>query len=107
MKDIIIDFQKFWECKVQLTLAINFFSTKIVDKERVMHSKSDNAQIKTYDNGNGFVDELFESLFSRYQIGLETTIRINNFIFDSVKLFYYEFHKISFKRGISYIESLG
>ena len=61
----------------------------------------------TYDNGNGFADELFESLFSRYQIGLETTIRINNFIFDSVQLFYYECHKINFKRGTSYIESLG
>ena len=52
----------------------------------------------TYDNGNGFADELFESLFSRYQIGLETTIRLNNFIFDSVQRFYYECHKINFKR---------
>ena len=29
----------------------------------------------TYDNANEVVDELFESLLSRYQIGLETSAR--------------------------------
>ena len=39
-------------------------------KERVMHSKSDNIEFISYDNKNEVVNELFESLFSRYQIGL-------------------------------------
>ena len=35
----------------------------------------------TYDNRNDVVDELFESLLSRHQVGLETTMRGNNFIY--------------------------
>ena len=41
----------------------------------------------------------------RYKIGLETSTRGNNFIFDSVQLLYYKCYKINFKRGRSYIES--
>ena len=32
-----------------------------------MHSKSDNAEIMIYDNEHEVIDELFESLFNRYQ----------------------------------------
>ena len=46
-----------------------------------------------------------ESLFSRYQIGLETSIRGSDFIFDSVQLLYYKYHNINFKCGGSYIDS--
>ena len=53
-----------------------------------MHSKSDNIELMPYDNANEFVNELFESLLSRYQIVLETSMRGNDFIFDSVKLLY-------------------
>ena len=45
------------------------------------------------------VDELFESLCSRYQGNLETSIRRSGFIFDSVQLIYYKCHKVSFRRG--------
>ena len=47
-----------------------------------MHSKSDNMEIMIYDK----VGELFESLLNRYQIGLETSMRGSNFIFDCVNL---------------------
>ena len=59
----------------------------------------------SYDNANEIVNELFESLLSRYQICLETSMRGCDFIFDSVQLLYYKCHKISFKRGGSYIDS--
>ena len=65
MRDII-DLQKFGTWNVQLTVAINFISSKDVDEERVMHSNSDNTEFMTYDNENDVVDELFESLSSRY-----------------------------------------
>ena len=54
---------------------INFNSSKDVDEERVMPSKSNNTEFNTYDNANDVVDELFEPLLSRYQIGLETSVR--------------------------------
>ena len=59
-------------CKVQLTIEINFISTKNIYKEVAMHSKNDNTKFTTYDNANDIVDELLKLLLPRYQIGLET-----------------------------------
>ena len=70
-----------------------------------MLSKSDNIEFMSYDNANEVVNELFESLLLRYQIGLETSMRGSNFIFDSVQLLYCKCRKINFKRGGSYINS--
>ena len=49
--------------------------------------------------------KLFEPLCSRYQENLETSMRGNYFIFDSVQLMYYNFYKVNFRRGGSYIDS--
>ena len=106
MRVIIINLQKCDTRKIQLTIAINFISSKDVDEERVMHSKSNNIEFMPYDNANEVLNELFESLRSRYQIGLETSLRGSDFIFDSVKLLYCKCHKINFKRGGSYIHFL-
>ena len=72
-----------------------------------MHSNSSKLEFMLYDNANKVVGELFEPLVSRYQSGLETSIRGSGFIFDSVQLLDYKCHKINFKRGESYIDSLG
>ena len=105
MRDIIIILQKSDTYKIQLTIAINFISSKDVDKERVMHSKSNDIEFIPYDNANDVVKELFETLLSRYQIGLETSMRGSNCIFDSVQLLYDKCHNINSKRGGSYIGS--
>ena len=47
-----------------------------------MHSKNDNIEIMTNDKADEVIDELFESLLSRYQIRLETSTTGSNFIFD-------------------------
>ena len=70
-----------------------------------MHSKSDNIEFMVYDIANRVANELFESLLSRDQIGLETSMGGRDFIFDSVQLLYYKCHKINFKHGGSYIGS--
>ena len=82
-----------------IAIAINFISSKDVDEERVMHSKSNNIEFMPYDNGNEVVNDLFESLLSRYKIGLETSMRGSDFVFDSDHLLYYKSHKINFKCG--------
>ena len=38
----MINFQKCYKGKIQLTVAINLISSKDVDEEHVMHSKSNN-----------------------------------------------------------------
>ena len=70
-----------------------------------MHSKSNNTKF-TFDNdGNEVVDELFESLRSRYQANLETSMEEKELIFDSVQLIYYKWHKVNFIGDGSYIDS--
>ena len=80
LRDIIINLQKSDTWKIQLTIVINFISSNDADEEHVMHSKSDNIKFVLYDNANEVVNELFESLLSRYQIGLETSMRGSNSI---------------------------
>ena len=70
-----------------------------------MHSKSDNIKFTFYNDADEVVDELFESLRSRYQGNLEISMRESDFIFDSVQLIYYKCHKVNFKRGGSYNDS--
>ena len=53
-----------------------------------MPLRSENIEVMTYDNVNEVIEEVFESLLSRYQIGLETSMKESNFIFDSVQLLY-------------------
>ena len=57
--------------KIQLTIAINFMFSKENDGERVMNSKSDSIENMINDKENEDMEESFESLLSRYQIGLE------------------------------------
>ena len=64
-----------------------------------MHSKHKNIEIMIYDGADEVIEEPFQLLLSRYQIGLETSIVGSNFIFDFVHLLYYKCHKINFKRG--------
>ena len=105
LKDIIHNLKKTDMWKFQLTIAINFVSSKDNDEECVMHSKSDNIEIMIKDKADKVIEELFQSLLSRYQIGLETSVRGSKFIFEYVHLLYYKCHKISFKIGGSYIDS--
>ena len=70
-----------------------------------MHSKCGNTEFMIYDNPDEVIEELFQPILSRYQIGLETSMRGSNFIFDFAHLFYYKCHKINPNRGGSYIDS--
>ena len=47
-----------------------------------------------HDNANEVADKIFESLLSGYQIGLETSMRGSDFIFDPVQSLYSNCHKL-------------
>ena len=70
-----------------------------------MHSRSNNIKFTSYNDANGVVDELSESLHSRYQGNLQTTMRGSDFIFDPIQLMCCKCHTLNFKRGSSYIDS--
>ena len=66
---------------------------------------SDNIKFILCNDANEVVSELCESRCSKYQDNLKTWMKGSDFIFDSVQLVYYKCHKLSFKRGCSYIDS--
>ena len=70
-------------------------SSKDTEEEHVMYSRSENITFTLYNDANEVVDELFETLRSRYQ----DIQKHQWFYFDSVQLMYYKSHKVSFKPG--------
>ena len=90
--------------KIQSTIAINFVSFKDIDEEHVLHSKSHNMEIMIRDEADEVIKEIFKSLLSRYQIGLETSIKGGDFIFDCVNLLHYKCHLINLECGVSLID---
>ena len=106
LADMINDYKSKGEWKIQLTAEINFTSLKPdSDEKRIMHTKSDNAEIMIGSDTNDVIKELFKSFLQRYQEGLQEKMRGSEFEFDDVNLLYYDFNKISLNSGGSYIES--
>ena len=85
LADTISDYKSKGEWKVQLTAEINFISLKPDSNEkRIMHTKSDNVEIRIGDDTNDVVKELFKSLLQRYQENLQEKMRGSDFEFDGV-----------------------
>ena len=63
-----------------------------------MHSKSDNIRIINSDEADEVIKKLFDSLKNRHQNNLQS-IRVCEFVFDCIQLWYYECHKINFNHG--------
>ena len=107
MRDTIINLQKSNTWKIQLTIAINFISSKDVDEEHAIHSKRNNIEFMSCDNANGVVDEILSHFFEYNKLvqkhQWEGAILFSILYFDS----YYRCQKISFKCGRSYIDSPG
>ena len=88
-----------------MTIASNFVSSEDSDEDRLMHLKSDNIEIMNYDKADEVIEEVFESLLNRYQIGFKISIKGSNFIFGYVNLLHYKCNIINLKRSGSYIDS--
>ena len=71
-------------------MAINFISSKDNCEEFVMHWKRDNIEIMVNDKPDEVTEKLFKLLLNRYQVGLETSIRGSDFIFDCTHLLHYQ-----------------
>ena len=55
--------------------------------------KIDNIEIKINYKADEIIAEFFQSLLSRYEIGLETSVKGNDMVFDCIHLLYYIYHK--------------
>ena len=76
----VIDYEtQFGEWKIQLTMSINFISSKDSGETCNMHTKSDSIEIMVSSETDDIIDELFESLLQKYQ-GLEESMKGSEFI---------------------------
>ena len=101
----IIEYKTQSDWKIQLTVAINFISSKDSDETRTIHAKSNEVEIIMGIETDESIKELFKSFLQKYQEGLEKSMRGSEFIFDSVDALYYDLNKISLSRDGSYIDS--
>ena len=92
-----------WE--IQLTMAINFISSKDSDETRTMHTRSNNVEVMVGIETNEIIMDLFVSFLQKYQEKLEESMIGSEFVYDSVDLLYYNLNKVSLSRGGSYIDS--
>ena len=65
-KDIINNLKKFDTRKIQLTIIMNFISSKDNDNECTIHSKSENTEIIINNKADEVIEESFDSLINRY-----------------------------------------
>ena len=70
-----------------------------------MFNKSDNIEIMMGSDNDEAINNLFDSLLESYQEGLLTSMRGNEFVFDSIETLNYIFHKVNLKRSGTYIKT--
>ena len=96
LRDLLNDRKQSESWKIQVTMTINFISSKDYnDEDRVMHSRSDN--IETLSIDEAIIKKPFDSLKNRYQNNLES-MRGNEFVFNYVQLLYYKCNKKNLKQ---------
>ena len=105
LSDMINDHKTQSEWKIQLTMQINFISSKDSEETCTMHTKSHNIEIMMGNETDEIIEKLFESLLQNYQKDLEESMRKGEFVCDSIGLLYYHLQKIGLKRGGSHIDS--
>ena len=76
VKGILNNLQKSDTWKIELTVAINFVSSKDYYKKGVIQTKSNNIEAMINDKGDEVIEDLFEWYFNREQIGLRIAIKL-------------------------------
>ena len=85
-------------------MRVNFISSKDTGETRTIYGWSNNESIMWGSDTDNIIRELFEFFLNNYQKE-EQIIKGRDFNFESVDLMDYKLHKVSLKRGGSYIKS--
>ena len=85
--NMINDHKNQSEWEIQLTIAVNFISSKPdSDETCIMHTKSNNIEIMIGSDTNEVIEKLFESLSDEYQEHLKEKMSGSDFVFDAVNV---------------------
>ena len=92
------------EWKIQITMHVNVISSKDTGEIRASFVRSGNEEIRLGNEIDGIIEELFKSFLNNYQDEEIVLRKGSDSIFESVDLLSYSVHKISLKRGKSYMK---
>ena len=90
--------------KIQISMRVNFISSKDTGETRTIYVWSDNVSIMRGSDTDDIIRELFRSFLHNYQEELKI-IKGSDFVFESVELMDYKLHRVRLRRGGSYIKS--
>ena len=79
---------------------------KNIDDVHLLYLVSDDIKIMIGYKTNEIVHDLFQTLLTRYQQGLETSLKASTLVFIDIEEIPYKFHKISWNHDGSYIDTL-
>ena len=91
--------------KIQISVRVNFISSKDTGETRSFYVWSDDVKIMWGSDTDDIITELFESFKKIYKEELKI-IKRSEFNFESVQLIDYKLHKVRLRRSGSYIKSL-
>ena len=86
-------------------MSVDFISSNDTGEIRTFFVWSDNEEIRSGNETNGIIKKLFKSFLTNYQNEEKILRNGSNFVFESVDLLSYHIHKISLRRGRSYLKS--
>ena len=104
LSDLIND-HKTNEWKIQISIHVNFIPFNDTEETHTIFVWSNNEEIKLGNETNDIIKRLINCFLTNYQ-NEELILRNgSNFVYESVDLLSYHLHKISLRRGRSYIKS--
>ena len=86
-------------------MGVNFISFNDTGEIRTLFVWGDNEEIRSGNGTDNIIKRLLKSFLNKYQNEEKKLRNRSNFVFESVDLLSYSFHKISLRRGRSYIKS--
>ena len=100
---MINDFKTKYEQNIQLTVAINFLSSKDTSPMLTVHYKNDNLDVMIGNQTNEIIEEFFHSVLQKHQKAQKN--QGSEFVFDGVDLLHYKCHKITLNCCLLHIGS--
>ena len=76
----MIDFKPSSEWKINLTIKINFSSSRSSNEKQLMNSKSGNIEIMIVNDTDQIINDLFSLFLCSYEIGLEVSMKVSDLI---------------------------
>ena len=104
LENMITNYISIGEWKIYLTISTNFISSRNPEQFRIRHSYSENIEIMSGTDINDAVNNLLTTLKENYINDL-SRMEGSEYHFERVALLEYKLHKISLRRGGSYIDS--